>query len=488
MQLEAVCAGSCLYGSCVNGTCICPSGTVGHADLLTGDLSDYGGAVLECASNVLALRTVWSVVLFFGSIALFASPLALHQQQQRFKVLRQQGGGQRWYRYQPFLYVAGHLTTGLVMIYVAAVKVATPNYERVIGIDPQLSVANLVISTFGLPITNSFFLNLLATFSQGLRSEMSPSPLWQAALGIARILFILAAVLVAITGLYTIPYLSVSPYSGRHVHRVCNYLMHLQRAVAMLFVIIASVAFTVEMLRNINHTLRERVVLAHWTRSPELRADVASLRRTRRKVITVQLAAIVASAGNLAFQVWLSARPVYSSYSVAYEYLVYMQIILLVLLMYIKLEASTGRQILQAIDLSLCFRRGNGVSPTGQAADPEIETHCHAEVRTVSLFLPAETLAASHGESTRVARVTIPAGITDVSVVVDENGARAPRADRGNAEKPAADSSAWQDSPSADDGHALQQQQTQLLEVAEQTGQRNENQEQQRRQRDKWDC
>eukprot|EP00965_Chrysotila_dentata_P124225 4106409-Pleurochrysis_carterae.AAC.1 len=88
---------------------------------------------------------------------------------------------------------------------------------------------------------------------------MSPSPWLQRALAIARTLFILALVVVASTGLYAIPYLSASPHSGRRVHVVCNYLMHLQRAIAALLLTIASTSFTIEMLRNINHTLRERI-------------------------------------------------------------------------------------------------------------------------------------------------------------------------------------------------------------------------------------
>eukprot|EP00965_Chrysotila_dentata_P134070 4433591-Pleurochrysis_carterae.AAC.1 len=141
----------------------------------------------------------------------------------------------------------------------AMVKVATPNFQRVNGIDPYLTFASLVVPIFGLPISAAFLLDMLATFSQGMRSEMTPSPWLQRALAIAWTLFIVAVVVVASTGLYAIPYLSVSPYSGRRVHAVCNYLMHLQRAVAALLVTIASTSFTIQMLRNINHTLRERI-------------------------------------------------------------------------------------------------------------------------------------------------------------------------------------------------------------------------------------
>eukprot|EP00965_Chrysotila_dentata_P070373 2325410-Pleurochrysis_carterae.AAC.4 len=211
------------------------------------------------------------------------------------------------------------------------------------------------------------------------------------------------------------------------------------------------------MLRNINHTLRERIVLANWTRSPELRAGVASLRRTRFKVVAVQLTVIVANAGNFAIQIWLisnSARQLYAPYNI---------------------PCRRSKPI---------FPRRHGVSPTnGQAASTteEPEASCPVEATAVSSFFTANTQAVPHAVSARAAPIVI-------SVVVDENGAREPRTDRGNAEKPAAVSSAKQASPWAKGGHAQQQQQTQMSKEAEQTGQRSENQEQQGRQRDNWDC
>eukprot|EP00965_Chrysotila_dentata_P046475 1544690-Pleurochrysis_carterae.AAC.1 len=82
---------------------------------------------------------MWSAVLLFCIIALAMTPFTLHQQWHKFSMLRTEGSVQHWYRYRPFLYIVGHAATEVVISSVAMIKVVTPNFQRVVGIDPYLT-------------------------------------------------------------------------------------------------------------------------------------------------------------------------------------------------------------------------------------------------------------------------------------------------------------------------------------------------------------
>mmetsp|Transcript_2972 Transcript_2972/g.5802 ORF Transcript_2972/g.5802 Transcript_2972/m.5802 type:complete len:255 (+) Transcript_2972:2-766(+) len=254
------------------------------------------------------------------------------------------------------------------------------------------------------------------------------------------------------------------------------------------------------MLRNINHTLRERIVLARWTRSPELRASVASLRRTRLKVAAVQLTVIIANAGNVAIQTWLisnSARQLYASYSFAYEYLAYSQIVLLVLQTYTKFEVPTSWQIVQAAGLSRFFRRSRGVEPsnevepTGQAMDTPLEREatCQMRVDTMASSISTKTHGALHVLPTesRIDAMAAAESHIAVSVVVEGDSCRPLRDGCDNAENAAGSDAAEQ---SCSKEHVqLQEVQPQNSEEEEQTHPDRRNNEQPRQQKYRaWDC
>jgi len=68
-ELFATCGGY-FAGSCVNGTCVCSEGWSGHADFITMDLGQWGGPVLECPSQSVALTVLWILPLIPCLIAL----------------------------------------------------------------------------------------------------------------------------------------------------------------------------------------------------------------------------------------------------------------------------------------------------------------------------------------------------------------------------------------------------------------------------------
>mmetsp|Transcript_1260 Transcript_1260/g.2593 ORF Transcript_1260/g.2593 Transcript_1260/m.2593 type:complete len:303 (+) Transcript_1260:595-1503(+) len=176
----------------------------------------------------------------------------------------------------------------------------------------------------------------------------------------ARCIFVVAAVLSSSAGLYMFVYLSVSPLPGRHVHKLCDWLVFLHIAVASLLVAIASIIFTMEIVRNLNHTVRDRTVLAKRTKSAELKASVNSLRRTRFKVVALQLTIISCCTFSGAFHIWLissSNTQLYASYILAFQFASYMQVILLVLLTYTSMEVPSIRRILECALLRRVTRR-----------------------------------------------------------------------------------------------------------------------------------
>eukprot|EP00965_Chrysotila_dentata_P215597 6188867-Pleurochrysis_carterae.AAC.1 len=363
------CTGTCSNGGCIDGTCTCPAGWTGNADLLTGDLTAWGGDLLHCSTHLLTLRVMWTAILLHCVVALIVTPCTLHQQWQKFRAARTQGARKHWFQHRPLLIVAGHAAIALVICSTAIVKVTPPSFRRVIGIDPYLSIAFMLFATLGIPISAVFFLDMLTTFSKGIRSEMNPSPWWEKAIGIARILFIVAACFAASTGVSIIADLSASPVSGRRVHVVCLQLVCFQKASAFLLLFVASIVFTVEIVRSINHTLRERAVLARWTRSPELRQSLKSLRRTGAKVIMLQSTVIVFTAVNFGITISIATVAKYQqyiAYCIAYDVLGYMQIVLLVIHTYTSIGFPTRARILASTRLSRFTPRRDSPLPSGR--------------------------------------------------------------------------------------------------------------------------
>eukprot|EP00965_Chrysotila_dentata_P090571 2988999-Pleurochrysis_carterae.AAC.1 len=372
MDVAAPCAGRCLHGTCVNGTCVCNSGWSGNADLLTGDLSTWGGPVVDCNTDLQALKDMWSVVLSLCIIALLLSPMTMCQQWEKLKALRTQGFRRCWFQYPPLFYVTWHAGTVGVVLSMAAIKITEPDFRRVVGIDRNLSICYALVHILGEPISFVFVLNLLATFSGGLQSEMAPTPWFQWLVKLARFIFAVAGLLSASTGLYMLVYLSVSPLSGRHIHELCHRLVFSHTAVSSLLVAIASVIFTMEMLRNLNHTVRERAILSKWTKSAELIASCKSLRKTRLKVAMLQLTIITCCIINCGIDFWLisdSTSQQYASYCLAYEFAAYMQVVLLVLLTYTSVDVPSWRRRLESALLLRRFNRHDSTVPSGETSD-----------------------------------------------------------------------------------------------------------------------
>jgi len=405
------CAGSCRHGTCVNGTCVCASGWSGNADLLTGDLTAWGGPVLDCTSHVVALQVVWSLAFALCVIALIAIPFAAHQQWHNYKLFRTQGARKHWYHYRPFLFVAGHAITLLVMLSIAAVKMTTPRFERVIGIDLHLTIAFSAMLLFGIPVTFVFLLELFATFSNGIRSEMAPSPRWHLGLRMARLLLVLAIFLVASGSLYGIAHLFISPISGRNAHVTVNMCWMGQCVIGLLFGSVALVAFAVDTVRNINQSVREREVLARWTRSRELRDSVASLRRTRLKIFALLIIVQISTTASGLALLWTgssAARQQYNSYYVLVVFVCYVQIILSILHTYTTITVPSRKRTLRALGLSRLVGN-NAVSPPGRISCTELAV--------------AQQMDATSAAAQSVQDVTVSVAVDDVSanICTEEN-------------------------------------------------------------------
>mmetsp|Transcript_4607 Transcript_4607/g.10023 ORF Transcript_4607/g.10023 Transcript_4607/m.10023 type:complete len:371 (-) Transcript_4607:230-1342(-) len=366
MGLPAACIRHCLHGVCTNGTCVCDPGWSGSADLLTGDLTAWGGPVLFCNSNLQMLTSMWWITLGQCTLALMMAPVTLYQQWEKLKSLRTQGFRKRWFQYRPLLFVAGHATITTVIFLHAANKVSTPDLQRVVGIDPLQSISFMIVYVLGVPLSCAYLLDVLATFSGGIRGEIAQEHLRQRLLDVARFCLVLASFILASTGLYVIVCLSVSPLSGRDIHALCGRLMAAHIAVSTLLSVIACSAFTVEILRNINHTLRERAELARWTRSSDMTASLQSLRRTRVKVISVQLTVIIVCVVNCGVNFWMaidSSGQQYASYKVAYMAIGHMQIVLFVLLTYTSVSMPSGQRMLKLSVIHRLTPSATSISP-----------------------------------------------------------------------------------------------------------------------------
>eukprot|EP00965_Chrysotila_dentata_P099391 3285962-Pleurochrysis_carterae.AAC.1 len=235
----------------------------------------------------------------------------------------------------------------------AVAKIVT--LEKVVGIDVHISIGTLIMSTFGFPLTAAFFFEVIKTFGRNIRGDMHPSRRWKRALRIAELIFLLATITIACTGFYPIVYLTASPLSGRNVHVICSRLVMLQTALTALLSTIVMTLFTFEIVHNINVTLRERTVLANWTRLRELHDSVASLRRTRLKVCSWLIGSIISMTLTWVFNLWLissnTARQRYSSYLFVLCCLSYAQSILLVLHTYTAFDVPSRTRLMRALGL-----------------------------------------------------------------------------------------------------------------------------------------
>eukprot|EP00965_Chrysotila_dentata_P136980 4530823-Pleurochrysis_carterae.AAC.2 len=130
--------GSCMHGRCVNGSCICQSGWNGNVDILTQDLTDWGGPVLSCTTHVRTMKALWSLTCTLCVAVFGYSCVGLVQQWHNF----QTSPLVFWFQHPPLVFLA---MTCLIFLpsslCLSAVKLSTPDMSEIIGVTPWATIA-----------------------------------------------------------------------------------------------------------------------------------------------------------------------------------------------------------------------------------------------------------------------------------------------------------------------------------------------------------
>ena len=111
-------------------SCSCLPGYSGHSDFVPSDRTPWGGAVIECSFNLVALRVLWGVAAVAMVVVLISSGKSIKVQLAAKRARRLQ----RWVDHFPLVFLAGAVLFGVLALAFCVIKVAAP--QLTIGVSP----------------------------------------------------------------------------------------------------------------------------------------------------------------------------------------------------------------------------------------------------------------------------------------------------------------------------------------------------------------
>uniref|UniRef100_A0A6S9T3E2 Transmembrane protein n=1 Tax=Chrysotila carterae TaxID=13221 RepID=A0A6S9T3E2_CHRCT len=284
------CTSTCVKGVCVNGTCICDVGWSGQADMLTKDLTEWGGNVADCPSYVPLLRCMWWVALIVNCLILAIIPMTLLQQWGTYRRIRRQKIGRScWLEFKPLVFLVFYAVFALPsFIALSVVKLMSPDFSQTIFYADRASacfaLTRISIAVLGV----LWFRNSMSTALGTVLAEEQESGRIRRLVSAAHHSTVVSCAGLGSTCLIPIGCI-LFPDTQANNHEGSFILSHVISST--FFLILGFLNFVLSyMIRSaFLEMIANRTATVLYTNSSEFLASMARLKATSRKVVTLHV-------------------------------------------------------------------------------------------------------------------------------------------------------------------------------------------------------